>query len=597
MDVSSPEVADQLDRIEASKGFVRAGRLVRFLRYITQETLAGRGEKLKEYTIATEVFERPSSYDPQVDSLVRVQASMLRKRLQQYYTAEGRDEPLRIEIPKGGYEPLFLRLPRPVSPPGRSRIYLIAAALGLVLAVAVAWLWIRAGAAAPPSVTVLPFADLSPAGDQAFLCDGIAEELIDALSHIQGLRVVARTSAFQYKGNAQDVRRIGKELRVRTVVEGSVRREGSTLRVTAELIDAKTGYHIWSAAYDRKLDDLLSVEREIARAVAGSLRAQRIETGVVHGSTPKPKAYQHYTTGLYWRATPTVDRLRKAAGEFSAAVETDSLYAPAQAALAEADARLYLTETVSAEESAVPARAAAAKAVELDDQLARAHEAAALVHLIDWDFAGADREYHRALQLDPSDVRTRFAYAQLCLSPSGRYQDAMEQLRKAIDLDPVSRNLITELGATYRMAGEPARARELFRQSLDLEPMAYGTRTNLAATDAMEGLYSKAVASLEAVNNDAPGDPWIMGHLGYAYAKAGRSADARRVLGSLTANSTAALHIAAVYSGLGEPDRALDWLQRGVAARSPSMFWLRGDFRFAPLRSNPHYSALLANYP
>jgi serine/threonine-protein kinase len=266
--------------------------------------------------------------------------------------------------------------------------------------------------------------------------------------------------------------------------------------------------------------------------------------------------------------------------------------------MAEAYGKLYYTETVPLEETAATAKAAADKAVELDEHLSQAHEAAAIARLIDWDLPGAEREYRRALQLDPADVRVRYAYAQLCLNPAGRYQEAIEQLRFARNLDPVARYLITELGSTFLMNGQFALARAEFQKSLELNPKALGTRTNLAATDAAEGRYSDAVARLEAVNAEGPGDPWIMGHLGYAYAKAGRTAEARRILATLTgAHPTAALHIAAVHAGLGETSQALEWLDRGFAVHSPSMLWLKTDFRFAGLRSKPSYMAQVKRLP
>jgi len=380
-------------------------------------------------------------------------------------------------------------------------------------------------------------------------------------------------------------------------VEGSVRREGSNLRVTAQLINTSDGYHIWSASYDRQVAGLLGVEEEIAQTIATSLRAQHVDSATPHASPPDSQAYQRYMTGVYWRTIPTVARLRKAAGEFSAAVAADSSYASAQAALAEADARLYLTETVSPEESIVPSRAAAAKALELDDKLPQAHESVALIHLIDWDFHAAESEYQRALQLDPNNVRVRYAYAQLCLNPQRRYEEATVQLRRAIELDPVLRNLITELGATYRMMGKFDLAREQFHKSLALEPTSLGTRTNLAATDAAAGRYSEAAQALQAINADGPGDPWILGHLGYAYAKAGRTAEARSTLAALKSISTGGMHIAAIHAGLGEYESALDWLERGVAARSTSMFWVKSDFRFAGLHSNQRYLKLAAQLP
>jgi tetratricopeptide (TPR) repeat protein len=282
----------------------------------------------------------------------------------------------------------------------------------------------------------------------------------------------------------------------------------------------------------------------------------------------------------------------------ASATAIDSAYAPPYAALAEAFAKLYYFETASPAETADPARTAATRALQLDDHLARAHEAAALIRLIDWDPAGAEREFRRAIELDATDTRIRYAYAQQCLNPAGRHQEAIEQLRVALNFDPVARYLITELGATYLMAGQYALAREQFQRSLEFNPRAAGTLTNLAAVAEGEGNFAEAVASLEKVNAETPGDPWIEGHLGYAYAKAGQIAAARRVLSSLTAaKGIPALHIAAVYAGLGDADRALAYLDRGVTAHSPSVYWLATDFRFASLRSSARYAKLATRLP
>jgi TolB-like protein/Tfp pilus assembly protein PilF len=600
VDVSIHEVADHLARMEASPGFLRAGRLARFLRFIVEETLQGRAGNLKEYTIAIEVFGRPPSYDPQVDSLVRVQASLLRTRLREYYAAQGRGERIRIEIPKGGCQPVIRRSGLPL---WRRKM----AVLGATAAVVIAGtgLWLLAGmrengpkGSSTASVAVLPFADMSAAGDQAYLCDGMTEELIHALGHVRGLRVVARTSSFQYKGKAADVRRIGQELGVGAVVEGSVRRERATLRVTAQLVNTGDGYHVWSAAYSRRADDLFAVEEEIAQSIAERLQPRQAGIRTEPQDIPNPEAHRHYLTGLYWRASPSPEHLAKAIAEFRAAVVADPHYAAPQAALGEANTKLYFTETVPLSQTADIARSAVARAMELDNRLARAHEAAAVVHLIDWDMGAADREFRRGVELDPSDVRIRYAYAQLCLNPSGRHREAAEQLETAIRLDPVARYLITELGTTYLMRGELPRARREFQRSLELNPKALGTRTNLAAIDSAEGRYPQAMAKLEAVNAEGEGDARILGHLGYACARGGPTAEAQRALDKLTATRpTAALHIAAVYAGLGEVSRALDWLDRGVAAHSPSMLWLKTDFRFASLRSDPRFAELLARLP
>ena len=427
-----------------------------------------------------------------------------------------------------------------------------------------------AGAKAPPALARQLAGDLETIIGKATQKDAArryasAEELSDDLGrHLEGRPVRARKDTAAYR------------------VSKFVRR--NRVPVSAAAV-AMLGLAVGAIGFTWQA-------RQSGRPAAGASRTQARAV-----SSSNPEANKHYLTGVFWRIEPTIAHLRKAESEFRAAIDADPSYGPAQAALAEVYGRLYFTESVSAEQSLVPSRAAAAKALEHAPQLAASHEAAALVHLIDWDWAGAEREYLRAIELDPKHVRTRQAYAQLYLSPAGRYQQAIEHLQKAIELDPVNVNLVTELGVNYRLLGKLGLARETFQRSLELHPSALGTRTNIVILDQLAGNYSEAAQKMEAIYRDGSDDPWVMGQFGYTCAMAGRTADARRILGDLKAGSHSALHIAAVHAGLGEKDAALDWLERGVAMHAPSLFWLRSDFRFASLRSEPRLQRLLDRLP
>jgi Tfp pilus assembly protein PilF len=334
-------------------------------------------------------------------------------------------------------------------------------------------------------------------------------------------------------------------------------------------------------------------EARLAKSVRNAAKALQADVP----PAANPDANKHYLTGIYWRITPTIANLRKAEEEFKESIAADPLYAPAQAALAEVYGRLYFAETVSAEESLIPARPAAARALNLNSRLAASHEAAALVRLMDWDWAGAEREYRLAIELDPRHVRVRNAYATLYLNPAGRYQEAIEQLNKALQVDPVNVNANTEIGVNYRQMGKLAEAREQLEKSLELNPRAMGTRTERIILDEITGDYGNAARKMEAVFADGPDDPWIMSHFAYACTRVGRTADAQQVLQAMIARSHSNLHIAAVYAGLGKDDDALDWLERGVASRAPSMFWLKSDYRFTALRSHPRFQKLLPSLP
>jgi adenylate cyclase len=238
-------VQAEVAKILASQHFAHAGRLSRFLQFTVDETLAGHADHLKEYAIATSVFDRKDSFDPRTDAIVRVQAVALRTRLKEYYTTSGLDDPVIIEYTKGSYAPVLryrADVDRPVKPAGDAP-------------------------AGPPSIAVLPFVNMSSDREYEYFSDGLTEELISALSNVKGMRVVARTSVFRFKGKSEDVRKIGAELNANMVLEGSVRKSGDRLRITVQLIDVANGYHTWSRTYRVEIKDLFTVQEEIARAI------------------------------------------------------------------------------------------------------------------------------------------------------------------------------------------------------------------------------------------------------------------------------------------------------------------------------------------
>jgi TolB-like protein len=251
--MSPAAVRGHLDKILASEAFARADRMSRFLRFIVQETLKGRGAQLKEYLIGIEVFDRESSYDPRTDPVVRGEARRLRTKLMEYYENEGKDDRVRIHLPKGSYAVVF-QAPSGIPP----------AELAPTSS--------RSTPAGAKSIAVLPFLNLSPNPENEYFSDGLTEEIIHALGKVSGMSVVARTSVFQYKGRAYDIRQIGEQLRVRTVLEGSVRTSGERLRVTAQLVNAGDGYHLWSETYDRNMVDLFAIQEELSGAIVSTLR-------------------------------------------------------------------------------------------------------------------------------------------------------------------------------------------------------------------------------------------------------------------------------------------------------------------------------------
>jgi len=287
--ISADAVLPALEKILASPGFASAGRLSRFLRFAVEEHLNGQTDKLKESFLGVELFGRKPSYDPRIDGVVRTEAVKLRARLKQYYDSDGREDELIIDMPKGGYVPAFRlreeeRRPEPQRRIAAWKPVLIGfSVLALLIAANVTMrdrsFLTRAQAAEIPSIAVLPFVDLSPRQDQGYFCDGVTEEIVDSLTKMGGFRVAATTSSFAFRATREDIREIGRKLNVGLILEGSVRRDNRLIRVTAQLINAADGYHLWSETYERELTNVFSVQDEISKAIINKL-------GVAQASRP-----------------------------------------------------------------------------------------------------------------------------------------------------------------------------------------------------------------------------------------------------------------------------------------------------------------------
>jgi len=300
------KIREHLSAVLTSEIFVRSPRLSRFLRFVVGKALEGRGDEISEYSIGVEVYDRPTAFDPRIDSTVRVEAGRLRAKLREYYEAEGTDSPIRIQLPKGRYSPSFREI--------ASRSEKIEAEDDAT------------GRETLKSIAVLPFADLSPAHDQEYFGYGIAEELMFALSRLRQLRVASQTSAFALKETLQDVREICKKLNVDAVLEGSVRKHEIRLRVTAQLVDASSGYRLWSEVYDRKLEDIFKIQEDISGSVVSALSAGFLSLSkekVAKAPTGSVEAYEAYLRGRHLWNRQSEESLRMAIREFEQAITED----------------------------------------------------------------------------------------------------------------------------------------------------------------------------------------------------------------------------------------------------------------------------------
>jgi serine/threonine-protein kinase len=471
----------------------------------------------------------------------------------------------------------------------------------------IGWLAYRSARANTPvasekSIAVLPFLDLSPEKDQEYFCDGMTEELISELARITGLRVVARTSVFEFKGKPQDVRRVGTQLNVATVLEGSIRKSGDRLRITAQLVGVPDGYHLWSETYDRELKDVFDVQREISRAIATALQVSLGGRPATTPDTSNLEAYNLYLQGRYHCSKRNEPELESAIRYFQAAAKLDPKYARAYAGLAEAYLQLSSWASRNPREMMPKGKDYAVQALALDESIAEAHTSLGAIHLVyDWNVAAARREYERAIALNPGYVTGHWWYAFLLLA-SGHAQDARRELDVALRLDPLSLPVLTDAVDLYLDTGDRASALLTVRKALDLDPASTLARINFGVALIADNRIPEALAAFERAVADEPENARALYFLAVGQTRLGHREDAHRVIERLLALSKkkyVACEIAMAYSAAGDLDQALTWLERAFEDRSTCIGWLRaGGFRsgLAPLRAlngNPRYQAIL----
>lgn len=626
LNVPASAIREELSKIVASSGFASAERLTRFLKFAVEETIDGRGANIKEYLLGLEVFDRTESFDPRTDPVVRVEAHRLRAKLREYYENGGREDPVTIDFPKGSYLPTFSvrnrGLPAPekkeVQSPGlfqgRSvRTLVVFTALTAIILTALALtIWYRSGqdsiaAKNIPdrevqpdlsSVAVLPFMDLSPQKDLEYFCHGIAEEIISALTSVSGLRVVSRGSAFRFSATGDDVREIGRKLNVGAVLKGSVRRSGNSLRITAQLINARDGYYLWSKSYDSDLNDVLAIQNEISQSVVNALKMQFAQVQVAsRKSTHNLQAYNLYLKGRYFQNKRTKQGLLKGIECFQEAINLDPAFSLAWAGQADSNALLASGGFISPIETMPKAKAAALKALQLDEKLGEAHASLAFTKsYYDWDWEGALTEYRRAIELNPGYATAHHWYAG-CLRSMGLLEKAEKANRRAQELDPLSPAITRDLGRVFRWEGHYDSAIGELQKTIELDPGFSSGYLNLGLTYQDKGMQVDALTAIHKARELDKNDPEILGVLGYYYARSGDKGraeellqDLRRLSGRRYVSPTA---VALIWVGLGEKDRAFEWLDEAHKTKDPLLSWLKIDSVFQPLRSDRRYFQLL----
>jgi TolB-like protein len=615
--ISVEAIRAALDKILASPGFVNADRLSRFLRYTVEETLNGETDKLKETLLGIEVFGRKTTYDPRVDAVVRTEAVKLRARIRDYYEADGREDEVIIDLPKGAYVPAFRNREKPQEAPPppvetfqnthQGHDWRPALAGGIIVAILAISLFLTtrnrthaAGNARGPevaSIAVLPFADLSPERDQEYFCDGMTEEIIDALAKIEGFRVVARTSSFAFKGKQQDIREIGKKLNVATVLEGSVRKDGSRLRVTAQLNSVADGYHLWSETYERELKDVFTVQDDISKAIVNTLQLKLASsTRQTKPPSENVEAYDLYLQGRYHWTRWRTEGAQRALEFFELATRKDPRYAAAYAGIADSYAWLGFFGALPPNEVMPKARAAAEKAMALDDSLAEAHTSLGYVKaLYDFDWPGAEHEFQRAIQLNPGLSDAHFGYGIVYLAPQGRPAESLHEMQLARDLDPLSPVINTYLALAYFFNGQPEEGLAHDRKALELDPDFVEARLDLAMNRLGEPSLKDFYSELAAAKGLAP-ESRI--DLLYAFGSAvqHKKADALNLVHKWEKPEAGVFvrptSIAMVYAALGDKEQMYAWLDRAYTQRDGMLAFMNHQGCFRPYVGEPRFLAL-----
>ena len=451
------------------------------------------------------------------------------------------------------------------------------------------------------SIAVLPFADLSPQKDQEYFCDGLSEELINALTKIKDLRVVARTSAFSFKGEKIDIREIGKKLDVETVLEGSVRKAGNRLRITSQLINVADGYHLWSEKYDRDMEDIFAIQDEVTLAIVDTLKVELLggeKVELIKRYTEDLEAYNLNLKGRHYLKRFTKEGLQKGLESFQQAIEKDPKYASPYVGIAEYYNNLGFYNFVPPMKAFPKAKEAAEKALEIDDSLAEAHTAMGFIKMLyEWDWEGAEREHKRAIELNPSNASSRNLYAHY-LWIMGRFEEALEENTHAQELNPLSRNVAQTRATIFMTERQYDRSIEEYKTLLEMSPDYYLARFWLAFPYALKGMHDEAVATIEeAMAVSGRGAPLMWTAKGLIYSIAGRKDEAKKTLNKMLEQSKksyiAPWMIAVVYGGLGERDKAFEWIEKSFKERDHWLVYLKVSPIVDNLRSDPRFPKIL----
>jgi TolB-like protein/tetratricopeptide (TPR) repeat protein len=597
--VDARDVREHLDKVLASSSFTGAPRVQQFLRFVVEEALEGRAGEIKESVVAVQVFGRRSDFDSHSDSVVRVQATHLRKRLREYYRIEGLRDGVVIDLPPGAYVPAFRAAagsPVPVAGPRRRRWLLPLAVLSVLAATLALGTFAWLARVAPTSIAVLPFVSLDGASESDYLVEGIAEDLMTSLARSPDLRVVARTSAFQFRGKNISAQSVGRDLGASVLLEGSIRGEPKHLKIAAQLVNVASGFDLWSESWEGPAGDAPLFEEQIVRAVErqvlGNTPGKREPTvSATAVRPPLPGAQEAYWRGRYLLSKGHETR-SSSIQYLEAAAQADPQYAPAYAALTTAYSTMAFHMEGDVGELVAKARAAGGRALQLDPGSAETlGSLAVLSYAFDHDWPAAERGFERALELNPSYARGHLQYA-LGLVTRARFDAAIAHIRAARGLDPLSYSIGNDLALALECAGRYDESIASARQTLRNDPQFAYAHVPLGAALSMKGDNPAAIAELEQAIQSLGRGPWILGSMGFALARAGRRVEAASIAKEIESVDGPGVQLAYVYAALGDKARALDALERAYGQRLVDLNFMAVDPMLASLRGEPRFLAL-----
>lgn len=450
------------------------------------------------------------------------------------------------------------------------------------------------------SIAVLPFENMSGDPDQEYFCDGLTEDLITALSHIDDLKVVARTSVFAFKGKQDDIRKIGTDLNVKNVLEGSVRKSGDQLRITAQLIDVDSGFHLWSSRFDRDRGDVFAIQDQISMAIVDALSLKLLEQDrpeVIKHETTNPEAYDNFLRGRFYLNNKSENNLKLAIEYFERAIEFDPNFTLAYIGLAHAYEMLPAFSTSPVSEANVKAKEYAMKALSLDDTLAEAHALAGDIKIIEYDWEGAEKDYLYAIKLNPGYAPSynKYGYNLMCW---GRFEEGIHMMTKAIEVDPYNLNYTRNLGRIFYFEGRYEDAVSILKRTVAMNPGFTIVQVSLGLVYLEQSLYEEALKAIQKEEEaQSRWNPLLDCITGIIHQRMGRTDKARAIFENLRERSKdiyiTPYYLAALSIALGETELGFELLDK---AYKDGDFWIRElkvDPLFKDVRSDPRYRTIL----